>query len=181
MTTVPTLASSSLTVVTVLLYLTLYSKFAPVAWSLCVTESPCPLPSPGDELLSSSSHRTLSPHRPPPRRAASQSGPGRENLVRTRSRDSDNVLELGRPGPPCPGHKQRMRFLSGGGRKGRARELQISDRYGRHMSTCHDVNCDPILAYQQADTGLSASTEPGEGRNYQMRKAIYISKISLYH
>ena len=81
--------------------------------------------------------------------------------------------------PACPGHKQRMRFLSGGGRKGRARELQISDRYGRHMSTCHDVNCDPILAYQQADTGLSASTEPGEGRNYQMRKAILVRSVYI--
>ena len=68
---------------------------------------PCPLPSPGDELLSSSSHRTLGCSEWTPCRAnispgqAAQGGPGPESAeTRGPGADSDIVLELGWPGPP---------------------------------------------------------------------------------
>ena len=71
--------------------------------TVCHT-GPCPLPSPGDELLRSSSHRTLGRGYGAPCRATRRGSTGRPGpwtlwAVGRPHQGLDNVLELGCPGP----------------------------------------------------------------------------------
>ena len=127
---------------------------------------PCPLPSPGDELLRSSSHRTLGRGYGAPCRATDSArlqaarggpGPGDSGLYSTAHTRLGQCpwTWLSRPAWPGPTQAENERFLSGGRRnwtEGRQQWGILPDRYwwrGDMLSS--------VLTYHQADTGLSAS------------------------
>ena len=112
---------------------------------------PCPLPSPGDELLRSSSHRTLGRGYGAPCRAtdsarlqAARAARALETLGYTAQHTPglDNVLELDCPGPPgLARHKQRMRDFSqeeeGTGLRGDSSKGSWQTVTGDEVTCCH--------------------------------------------